>query len=67
MSITFNVYRADVPMDIENMPPAIATGLTNKNYSDNTITRGQTYYYRVGAQKFDVEKFSDEIMVIADW
>lgn len=67
MSITYNVYRADVPMDIENMPPAIATGLTNKNYSDNTITRGQTYYYRVGAKKFDVEKFSDEVSIYADW
>jgi hypothetical protein len=67
MSITFNVYRADVPMDIENMPVAIATGLTSKNYSDTSIVRSQTYYYRVGAQKFDVEKFSDEIMVIADW
>lgn len=65
MSVTYNVYRSSTPMNVGSMPSPIVTNLTNKSYSDSTVTSGITYYYRIGAIKYGVERISPEITVIA--
>lgn len=66
MTVTYNVYRSDSPMDLENMPIAIKTGLASKSYTDSDISDNHTYYYRVGAEKYGVEKISSEISIHID-
>ena len=44
---SYNVYRGTSAGGESGT--AIATGLTNTNYTDNTVTNGTTYYYKVAA------------------
>lgn len=59
---TYNIYRRED--GDTNQPVAIATGVTSKNYSDTTATRGRYYLYSVGAVKNSVEKVSDEKLML---
>lgn len=62
---SYNIYRSTSPMNIASLPPALATGVTTKSYSDASIIPGTVYYYRVSSIKFGIEKVSSEISVLA--
>lgn len=61
MTYTFNVYRREKG-DI-NPPVAIATGLTSKNFTDDTIAVNKEYLYSIGATDGTSKKVGDEIEV----
>ena len=61
MTYTFNVYRRE--KDDTNPPVAIATGLTSKNFTDDTIAVNKEYLYSIGATDGTSEKVGDEIEV----
>lgn len=58
---SFSVYRSTTSMQIESMPPPLATGLDKMYYVDNTIEGGNTYYYRVGVLRNSEELISSEV------
>lgn len=61
MSYTYSVYRRE---KISSNPPvAIATGLINKSFIDDTVEEGKLYLYSVGASDGAVERVSSEIEV----
>lgn len=61
-----NIYRSDTPMDPEALPTALATLAADVvEYFDETVTEGQTYYYRVGAFNGAEELVSGEVTVVA--
>lgn len=60
---SYNVYRSDEPMDINNMPIPLAIGVSTKSYSDITVTLGASYYYRVASLIGGDIKYSAEISV----
>ena len=62
---SFDVLRADEPMDVGVLPSPIATGLSTMYYVDTTVVEGATYYYRVVAWRDGVSKVSGEIQVKA--
>lgn len=56
------VYRADVPMDPDEMPAPVATlGPDVTEYVDESVLEGSTYFYRVGAFTAFMEKISAEV------
>lgn len=59
---TFNVYRRQT---VDDIPVAIATGLTSQDYSDATAVNGESYLYSIGAIKEGVEKIGSEIKIKA--
>lgn len=59
---TYNVYRSEGKSDIGLLSTPIITGLTNKNFVDNTVVKNKIYYYRISIVMDDgKEIFSDEI------
>lgn len=62
---SYSIYRSETPMNANSMPLPLATGISLKSYSDNSIINNTKYYYRVGSIKGGVEKISDEIEVFA--
>lgn len=62
---SFDVIRSNTPMDINNLPSPIVTGLSRMIYNDISITNLNTYYYRVRAWYNGESQISDEIVVIA--
>lgn len=60
---SINYYRSESPLDINNMPPPVATGITELNYTDADAESGKIYYVRFGSVKADIEKISDQITV----
>lgn len=62
---SYTVYRSESSMDINNLPTALATGITDKFYSDETVVDGVNYYYRVASVKGSAFKLSSEIDVLA--
>lgn len=62
---SFDVLRADAPMDINALPSPIATGLSTMYYVDTAVVGGATYYYRVVAWRDGASKLSGEIKVEA--
>lgn len=63
MAYTFNVYRRE--KGDPNPPVAIVAGLTSKNFADDTVVKGTTYMYSIGATDGTTEKVSSEIEVLA--
>lgn len=62
----FKVYRADSPMDPENLPLPIATvGIEARAYEDETVVDNETYYYRIASYVGGTERLSEEIEHIA--
>ncbi|KGH48989.1 hypothetical protein GS19_15545 [Acinetobacter idrijaensis] len=61
MAFTFNVYRRE--KDDSSPPVAIATGLTSKNFTDDTIAVNKEYLYSIGASDGTTEKVSGEVEV----
>lgn len=61
MAFTFNVYRRE--KDDSNPPVAIATGLTSKNFTDDTVAVNKEYLYSIGATDGTTEKVSSEVEV----
>jgi hypothetical protein len=47
---SINIYRATTPIDVNNLPVALATGVAGSatSYIDTTAVRNTTYYYVVG-------------------
>jgi hypothetical protein len=47
---SINVYRATTPLDVNNLPAALATGVAGSatSYTDTTAVRNTLYYYAVG-------------------
>lgn len=63
----FKIYRADSPMDPENLPLPIATvGIEDREYIDETVIDNETYYYRISSYLGDAERLSVEIEHIAE-
>lgn len=61
MAFTFTVDRK-LKGDI-NPPVRIASGLTSKNFTDDTVEQDKVYLYRASATDGAIEKFSDEVEV----
>lgn len=61
MSFTFNVYRREKG-DV-NPATMITTGLTSKNFTDDTVEQDKFYLYSVAATDGVVEKHSEEVEV----
>lgn len=62
---SYSIYRSTSPININNLPVPIATGITGKTYNDATITNGSTYYYRVASLSAGEMKLSAEISIVA--
>ena len=60
---SFDVMRADAPMDVNNLPPPIVTGLTTMYFVDTSIEDDILYRYRVRAWRGASSTVSDEINV----
>lgn len=61
-----HIYRSEEPIDPESLPEPLATvGADVVEYVDETVTEGQTYYYRVGAFNAVQELLSEEVTVVA--
>lgn len=58
-----NYYRSETPMDINNMPAPIATGITSLTYTDDSALPNMEYYVRFGSVSGSSEKISAEILV----
>lgn len=59
-----HIYRSESPIDLENLPPVLATvGPNIQEYQDTTVEEGKSYYYRVSSFNDKIEKFSEEIVV----
>lgn len=61
----FNIYRSNSAMAVSAMPPPTVTNLPTKQYVDNDVVVDTTYYYRVGASRNGLIKYSDEVRVVA--
>lgn len=58
----YNIYRSDIPMDINNMPtPLVKLSKNTTSYVDDDVVEGNFYYYRVSATASDNEVFSVEV------
>lgn len=61
MTITYNIYRSTTEFSTSNLPEPIATGLTDKFFTDN-VDQSIVYYYRIGAVRNGIEKVSELIV-----
>lgn len=60
-------YCSETPIDPENLPvPKAILASDVRTYVDTAIEVGKKYYVRLGAVKNNIEKLSDEKIVIAD-
>lgn len=60
---SFSIYRSDTPMDINNLPPPIASALSTMYYVDATVVKGKYYFYRVGVTRAGYNQLSDEVFI----
>lgn len=60
---SINYYRLEQPIDLNNKPPATATGITATSYSDADVEENKTYYVSFGSVKGATEKMSEEVVV----
>lgn len=56
IGVTFNIYRSESPIDVNNLPTPLVTGLIVKSYLDNSVESEKTYYYRVGVNKVGLQQ-----------
>lgn len=57
----FNVYRDTQPIDENDLPaPLSSLGPGDREYEDDSVIDGKTYYYRVSALVDGVEKLTEE-------
>lgn len=61
---SFNIYRSNLPIDIANLPPALATNVIQNEYWDITAISNKTYYYAVEAKTGLDLALSDEVVSI---
>lgn len=61
-----NYYRSETPMNINSMPPPVATDINGLTYIDTTAQDARDYYVRFGSIKNEDEKLSQEIVVKSD-
>ncbi|MCY6411182.1 hypothetical protein QTA56_03390 [Acinetobacter sp. VNH17] len=71
---SFDIHRSTTSMDdIENLPTALATGLSTMYYIDADIVKNQKYHYRVAVWRDGVKSVSEQITawatesVVAIW
>lgn len=63
----FRIYRSDTPMDPDDLPEPLATVTIDKReYDDETVVQGETYYYRVGSYIGLMESVSAELEHVAE-
>lgn len=58
---SFSIYRSNTPMNVNNLPAPIATGLATMYYVDDTVVEGLTYHYRVSVARGSDTMLSDEV------
>lgn len=63
---SFNLYRDVVPIDPNNPPSPIATGLLACDYTDTTVVDGNTYHYAFAAVRGAELAFSQSVSIYAD-
>lgn len=61
---SFNIYRSSQPIDIANLPPALATDVIQCEYWDITAVPNRLYYYTVAAKTGLGLAVSDEVISI---
>ena len=61
----FNIYRSESTMPVSDMPLPVVINLLIKQYVDNDVVTGVTYYYRVGVSRNGLIKYSDEVNLLA--
>lgn len=57
---SFNIYRSESPIEMNNLPPAIATGVVECEYWDISAKPQTQYYYTVEAVLSSDLSLSDE-------
>lgn len=62
---SFDVLRADEPMDVGVLPSPIATGLSTMYYVDSNVIEGLTYYYKIRVNRDGIYFVSDELKAVA--
>lgn len=62
---SYSVYRNPSSFEVDNLPSPIATGITDKYYSDTDVVSGEVYFYRVGSISSGIEKISSEIISVS--
>lgn len=62
---TVNYYRSEEPMNTNQMPEPLNSGISGLNFTDTTAEKGKLYYVRFGSVKNNIVKISDEITFIA--
>ena len=60
---SYNYYRSDAPMDVNNMPHPTTTNILTTEYTDTTAEIDRIYYVRFSSIKDDLEKISEELTV----
>ena len=63
---SFNLYRDVLPIDPNNPPSPIATGLLACDYTDTTVVDGNTYHYAFAAVRGAELAFSQSVSMYAD-
>jgi hypothetical protein len=64
LATSINVYRATTPLDVNNLPAALATiAGSATSYSDTTAVRNTLYYYAVGHVRSGNELLSPVLMM----
>lgn len=59
---SFSVYRSAAPMDVNSLPPPIATGLTSMYYIDTEVDDFTRHFYRVACYRGSEVLVSDEVI-----
>ena len=59
----YKIYRSENPIDISNLPIPIVDNVSEKEYTDSSISENTRYYYRASSFIGDKEKLSDEILL----
>lgn len=59
---SFNIYRSLTPMDINNMPPPIASGISTMFYVDTEVDDYERHHYRIGVVRAGELLISDEVV-----
>lgn len=62
---SYSVYRNPSSFEVDDLPSPIATGITDKYYSDTDVVSGEVYFYRVGSISSGIEKISSEIISVS--
>lgn len=63
---SFDIFRSTSTIDINNLPPPIATGVLETRYSDSNVVLGTTYFYRIRTNYAGANVISEEFALKAE-